>query len=103
MARGGAGRVGTTTKRIQGSILRHVRDPNTRSTITVKYFGWIHAWSRYNDILQHLPEMVVEKGDKLQKAEGKLKNHPYDLESWNVLIKDAQVAILLTTIADAAC
>ena len=46
--------------------------------------------------------MVVEKGDKLQKAEGKLKNHPYDLESWNVLIKDAQVYILLTKITDTA-
>ena len=39
----------------------------------------------------HLPEMMLEKGDKLQKAEAKLKVHPFHMESWNVLIKDAQV------------
>jgi len=33
---------------------------------------------------------VLDKGDKMSKAEQKLKMHPYDLECWNVLIKDAQ-------------
>ena len=40
---------------------------------------------------EHLPEMMLDKGDKLQKAEAKLKVHPYDMECWNVMIKDAQV------------
>ena len=35
--------------------------------------------------------MNYPKGDKMSKAEQKLKIHPYDLECWNILIKDAQV------------
>eukprot|EP00116_Pleurobrachia_bachei_P015971 sb/3476233/ len=37
-----------------------------------------------------VPDVLLDKGDKLQKAEAKLKIHPFDMESWIILIKDAQ-------------